>query len=251
MRPHAFTLIELIVVISIIALLIGILLPSLAAARHSARAMQCLSNIRQMEIAHYSYTHDNKGHLIRANLAHGGVTHGDFPAWFLSLSAYYGSELVVRSPLDESEHWGPFPQGEPIPNAPTTQRRQTSYGINNFLDVSTIPYGPDFQSRSEFPYYTMANVHQTSSTVHFLIMAFEGRYAGADHPHVESWFNASYPTPAIPAQQQVQINAVRGEPQTDGAVSNWGFLDGHAESVPFGELVTDVYANNFDPSARH
>lgn len=242
----AFTLIELLVVISIIAILIGILLPSLASARHSARAMQCLSNIRQMEIAHYAYTSDNKGQFIRANLAHGGITHGAFPAWFESLSEYYGNELVARSPLDNSPHWGPFPEGESIPGAPVTQRRLSSYGINNFLDVSTVPYGPGFET--PFSGYSMATVQRTSSTVHFLIMAYEGAYAGADHPHIENWLN--HPQPAFKAQEQVQINAVKGEESTESAVSNWGFLDGHAEAAPFGDLLTDVYVNKFDPSAR-
>ncbi len=55
----AFTLIELLVVISIIALLIGILLPALAAAREAARGSACLSNVRQIGIAYYSYAADN------------------------------------------------------------------------------------------------------------------------------------------------------------------------------------------------
>lgn len=45
-QRQGFTLIELLVVISIIALLIGILLPALASARGTARATQCLANLR-------------------------------------------------------------------------------------------------------------------------------------------------------------------------------------------------------------
>src|SRR5947207_8038067 len=63
---RAFTLVELLVVIGIIALLISILLPALSKARESSNTLKCLANMRSIVQACMIYSADNRGHIIPA-----------------------------------------------------------------------------------------------------------------------------------------------------------------------------------------
>jgi prepilin-type processing-associated H-X9-DG protein/prepilin-type N-terminal cleavage/methylation domain-containing protein len=63
-RTCGFTLVEVIVVVSLVAVLLAILAPTLQAARRYARGTVCRTNLRQLNYANMSYTVDNDGFFV-------------------------------------------------------------------------------------------------------------------------------------------------------------------------------------------
>jgi prepilin-type N-terminal cleavage/methylation domain-containing protein len=127
-RRRAFTLVELLVVIGIIAILISILLPTIARARAAARVVECGSNLRQVGIGLTRYFNDYKHLPVRVD-EYGGffiaMTNPHvFRAWTTPtnvadiMEKYVGSRKVLYCPANtlnrNLENWWPNPDSGTI-----------------------------------------------------------------------------------------------------------------------------------------
>jgi len=140
---RGFTLVELLVVISIIALLVAILLPALSKAREQGKAVVCQSNLRQLYIGAFMWSDDHDDWVLPATW-----DRRDF-------------ETTSSNPGSISEYLSAAAQGKDIfacPAAPKSgdgndnvdwSSKQTSYGIN--MELCSSGAGPGSEGQVAGP----------------------------------------------------------------------------------------------------
>ena len=140
MRRRAFTLVELLVAMGIIAILIALLLPALVRARGAAAAVVCGSNLRQVALASINYAQDNEGYwppaslnILTANLSR---WHGNRP----NLTTTFDFTTSVLRPYLRVDKIKQCPSWDPaVTNAAIAfEAGCGGYGYNNhYIGTST------------------------------------------------------------------------------------------------------------------
>ena len=164
-KKTAFTLVELLVVIGIIAILIGFLLPVLADAQNSARTTLCKSNLRQMAIAFNAYAGDNKGRMMLDSIV---TTVPSGRLWWFGWSSSLGGS---NAPLTISQGeiapylGGDIQTGLQCPNfpfdSPSFVPKFTNHGADFGLNKYLCPTG------TSLSYIPVTKVAHAATTVIF------------------------------------------------------------------------------------
>jgi|GEM_PF-1733317 len=155
-RDQAFTLVELLVVIGIIALLVGLLLPALKRIRESSITVQCLSNQRQLGQAMSIYANSNNGiipYTYETRPVAGPKTIQQFWFYFLAQDETVQWAVAGQFRKSGSTRMPPKP-GEYGGTAIKCPNNAKWYGIGGFNGVSyAVMYYPTGKNGSFFVQY--------------------------------------------------------------------------------------------------
>lgn len=224
-RP-AFTLVELLVVIGIIALLISILLPSLNRARESAKQVQCMSNLRQMSMAIIAYTNENQQLMPGASgppqrrwdWVYWDTTQKPFDdlsqcpiATYLGIAVGGNTGAAASMYRCPSDDWQNHPR-----NIPERVPYQFSYSINAIASDSFFAY-PGGKGK-------MFKITQVRNPSQKIMLVDENERTVNDG----LWLPTALGADQLSDRHQVRKKDVF---VNDGALGNVAFFDGHGEQV--------------------
>lgn len=223
----AFTVVELIVVIGIIAVLIAILLPALSKAQAQAKYVACQSNLRQIGQMMLIYANGNSGWLFPPDDGTNGISVPIDQRWFIFV-------LKPRRPLDptdqDAKDWTP-----PIMICPADDPEPVyyhSYVLNHHLVERNVRYStkpPDGMNPSQV---VVMGEQKTSST--------------ATDYYVETYNNGS----TIYSSYDKEVEEYRHGPTLG---SNFLYMDLHVDSDGPVEKTLGQYPDpwDFPDAAEH
>ena len=221
-RAGGFSIVELLTVLGIIALLIGLLLPTLQLARKSSQRTACASNLRQLHAAIAMYAHNNQGWIPRDATLH----RPDRAPWPMLLSPY----LVGRRDVTEAE----LPRLEVFqcPSHPV-QGVPTGFVINAFAFETKPDWAPDGPIKITAPSRASELPWLLDAATDFPVAApppLQDKVLGIE-------FHDVYSPEHLPDGDKHRISDTRHVQKT----ANVLYLDGHVAVIKQGELKLAMF----------
>ncbi len=217
LRFWGFTLIELLVVIAIIAILASMLLPALNKAKDTARAVLCVSNLKQVGLSNALYADDNNGCYMTGCLQYVVPGSDNWQWWPLLMKEYIKDDRAMQCPSVVDQPTG-------INNGPNIDDKlpKLSYGLNfksfGFTQASVVRIS-DLANRNASAELIM--FADASTVPEFR----NGMFVEYGYPYplaAPKWFQTE-------ARHNLCVNAVR--------------YDSHVAPIPMRNLLNPVYWN--------
>jgi prepilin-type N-terminal cleavage/methylation domain-containing protein len=248
-RQRAFTLVELLVVIGIIALLISILMPALSRVRDQANRVKCMNNVRNILHAIIMYSSENKQSL--PSCGWGGIKKGQ-PGWLYTTEMwglpnplprqyvedgvvyrYLKSLEVLKCPIDTER------------NAAGPTQEWTSYLMNGAVqdyESDANPLAPDY----------FGQIHKISKFKVMDVLIWE-----SGESNLMTRLSLPYPpfndSSSQPNEWISERHGSRGRLIVNGKVignggAAIGCTDGHTEWMSYADYIRDIDAPGKNPS---
>ena len=238
----AFTLIELLLVIAIIAIIAALLLPTLVQTKASASRIKCTSNLHQLGLAAQMYWDDNGGNCFRYRV---GFTNGGELLWF----GWLGTGAEGQRPFDATQGaLFPYLQGRGVEICPSL-----NYASGHFkLKAKGAAYGYGYNlhlaSTNGMPPVNVSRVRDPSSLTLFAdagqINDFQPP-ASPDNPLLEEFYyvdsaegSFGYPNAHFRHQQRANVVFLDGHLGRESPAS--GSLDARIPSEHVGRLRSEI-----------
>lgn len=221
-RKTAFTLIELLIVIAIIAVLAAILFPVFASAKGAAKKTTALDNISQIGKASAMYLADHDDHL---------------PPRFPGETEWKGYNFVILTIGPDhgfGELYNPYIKNSQVWYSP--EDRLAEKGYTSFCFNEQLAFA-----------WSMSQIPRPSEAI-YLTDRTDIKTSDHGSPDTYVWWNFTNQMPFTEASLPGKIDPVAVATQIDpirytGDLGVYLFLDSHAQALPFGKTWGDASHN--------